>query len=61
MEFLLSTIVIGLAALGMAAGLVLTGRPPKGSCGALDCLGGAACEVCPRGKGGKSARQGESR
>lgn len=48
MEFLIAALVICLAALGLAVGLVFTGRPLKTSCEGAACLGGARCEGCPR-------------
>ena len=55
MEFVFALGIFLLAFVGLAAGLMLTGRPPQGSCGGLACLGGGACEVCPR----KTAKTGE--
>ena len=57
MEFLFALVIFLVAFLGLAAGLMLTGRPPQGSCGGLACVGGGACEVCPR----KSAENGEEK
>lgn len=48
MEFLFALLIFLIAVLGLGAGLMLTGRPLKGSCGGLACIGGGACEVCPR-------------
>ncbi len=47
--FVLSFIVFGLAALGMAAGLVLRGTELKGTCATLSSGVHAAlgCEFCP--------------
>ncbi|GKY90143.1 hypothetical protein [Sinisalibacter aestuarii] len=53
MEFLIAVVVVLLAALGLSAGLILTGRPPQNSCGGLACAGGGRCDGCPRlGSGG---------
>lgn len=48
MEFLFAIAIFLTAFVGLAVGLMLTGRPPQGSCGGLACVGGGACEVCPR-------------
>lgn len=48
MEFLAAFAVFALAFLGLAVGLLITGRPPQGSCGGLACVGGARCDGCPR-------------
>ncbi len=48
MEFVFALGIFLLAFLGLAAGLVLTGRPPQGSCGGLACVGGGSCGGCPR-------------
>jgi len=48
MEFLFALVIFLAAFLGLAMGLMLTGRPPKGSCGGLACVGGGACDACPR-------------
>ena len=48
MEFLFALVIVLLAVLGLGAGLMLTGRPLKGSCGGLACVGGASCDGCPR-------------
>ena len=47
--FVLSFIVIGLAAVGMAAGLLLRGSALKGTCATLNELGSAQidCATCP--------------
>lgn len=47
--FLLSFIVVSLAAVGMAAGLLLRGSALKGTCATLNELGSAHidCETCP--------------
>ena len=55
MEFLFALVIFLAAFLGLAMGLMLTGRPPKGSCGGLACVGGGACGGCPR----KTAGTGE--
>lgn len=49
MELIAAIVLVSLSALGLALGLVLTGRPPRASCGGTDCLG--ACPGCPRQKG----------
>ncbi len=50
--FLLTVLVIGVAMLIMAVGVVFSNRCLRGSCGGQDLLGpdGAplACEACPR-------------
>lgn len=47
MEFLLAIVIVTLAALGLAAGL-MTGRGPvRSSCGGLSCIKGASCRDCP--------------
>ncbi len=48
MEALLAIAIVTLAATGLAAGLMLTGKPPQTSCGGIDCIGGGQCEICPR-------------
>ena len=48
MEFLFAFVVVLFAVFGLGAGLMLTGRPLKGSCGGLACVGGASCDGCPR-------------
>lgn len=48
MEFLLALVIFAVAVLGLAAGLLITGRPPQGSCGGLACVGGGQCDGCPR-------------
>ena len=45
MEFLAALALVILAFAGLAAGLVIAGRPPQTSCGGLSCEGG--CEACP--------------
>lgn len=47
MEFLFALAIMLLAGLGLAVGLMLTGRPPQGSCGGLSCVAGARCDGCP--------------
>lgn len=47
--FLLSFFVIVLASLGLATGLLLAGKPLKGSCATLGRDG--ACEACDCTKG----------
>ena len=47
-EFLFATGVMVLAAAGLGLGLVLRGRPPQASCGAMACATGGACDGCPR-------------
>lgn len=46
--FLISFGVLVLAVLGMAVGVMLTGRPIKGSCGGLNNVAGleAECPIC---------------
>lgn len=48
MEFLFALAIILLASLGLGVGLLITGRPPQGSCGGLACVGGGRCDGCPR-------------
>jgi uncharacterized protein len=48
MEFVFALAIFLIAVLGLGAGLMLTGRPLKGSCGGLACVGGASCDGCPR-------------
>jgi hypothetical protein len=48
METVFAIGIVALAAAGLAAGLMLTGKPPQTSCGGLDCIGGGQCELCPR-------------
>lgn len=48
METLFAIGIVALSATGLAAGLMLTGKPPQTSCGGIDCVGGGQCEVCPR-------------
>ena len=43
--FLAVLVVFLLAALGLGLGLMLGGKPVKGSCGGLSC---GACEDCPK-------------
>lgn len=50
MEFLFVLAIFLLTGLGLGAGLILTGRPLKGSCGGIACVGGASCDGCPRRK-----------
>lgn len=43
----LSIVLFGLIMAGMAVGLILKGKPIKGSCGGISALGmGAACDIC---------------
>lgn len=45
--FILAFVVLGLAVLGMALGVMLSGRTIKGSCGGLNAISGAdRCVVC---------------
>ncbi len=46
MIFVVSFLVVTLAVLGMAAGVLLGRRPIAGSCGGLG--GGGACAACTR-------------
>ncbi len=48
MELIAAILLVSLAALGLGAGLVLTGKPPSTSCGGAACEGG--CATCPRRK-----------
>ena len=47
--FILSFVVIGLAVLGMALGVLLRGSELKGTCATLSggVLASMACEICP--------------
>lgn len=45
--FLISFVVMGLAVLGMAAGVLLGRRPIAGSCGGLNQLG-LGCDSCEK-------------
>lgn len=47
MELLFGIAIFGLAAAGLALGLVFGRRPVSTSCGGLDCVPGAACDDCP--------------
>lgn len=43
----LSFIVLALVMAGMAVGVILRGKPIKGTCGGIGALGmGAACDIC---------------
>lgn len=53
MELIAAIVLISLSVLGLALGLVLTGRPPRTSCGGAACLGN--CAGCPRQKGHRDA------
>ncbi len=57
MEFVFALGIFLIAVLGLATGLLLTGRPLKGSCGGLACVGGASCDGCPRR--GSEAEEGQ--
>ena len=47
--FISAFIVIGLAFLGLAIGLILKNQPIKGSCGGIANLeSGSECEICGR-------------
>lgn len=46
-ELLLAVGIITLACLGLAAGLLLKGRPLQTSCEASACLGKGNCAICP--------------
>lgn len=44
---ILSILLFGIIMAGMAVGLILKGRPIKGSCGGISALGmGTACDIC---------------
>ena len=45
--FLLTLVIVSLAVLGMAAGVLLGRRPIEGSCGGMEQLG-IACGVCEK-------------
>ena len=46
--FFISFVVLALAVLGMALGVILRGRAIKGSCGGLNAIDGleGSCEIC---------------
>lgn len=46
--FLISFVVIAVAMLGMAVGVILSSRPIQGSCGGLENIEGleASCDIC---------------
>jgi hypothetical protein len=48
-ELLLAVALVSAAALGLGAGLVLGGRPPRASCGGDACKG--RCATCPHRAG----------
>ena len=50
MEFALAVVIVALSALGLALGLILTGRPPRTSCDGAACVTGSRCAGCPRRK-----------
>ena len=56
MEIVFAILIFGLAAGGLALGLVF-GRAPVRSCGGASCAAGGACADCPR----KAARETEAR
>ncbi|WP_196258050.1 (Na+)-NQR maturation NqrM [Pelagibacterium limicola] len=43
----LSLLIVGLAVLGLATGVVFGRQPIKGSCGGLACIKKLDCEDCP--------------
>jgi hypothetical protein len=47
-EYVFAFIIVLLSFLGIGLGLLLTGRPPKGSCGGLACVEGLRCGGCRR-------------
>ena len=47
MELLLALIVIALAVLGMAVGVLFGSGPMRSSCGAAACLPNGNCDDCP--------------
>ncbi len=47
MTFVLTLIVLLLVVLGMSVGLIMGGKPIKGSCGGMSALGiDTACDIC---------------
>ncbi len=52
--FILTFIILGLAIVGLAVGVIAGRSPIKGSCGGLACHKGIACGVCKA----KSAKEG---
>tara|TARA_Y100001968_G_scaffold98522_1_gene88533 strand:- start:3779 stop:3952 length:174 start_codon:yes stop_codon:yes gene_type:complete len=48
-EFILGFIVISIAFMGLAIGLILRNQPIKGSCGGIANLNdGSTCDICGR-------------
>ena len=48
-EFILGFIVIAVAFLGLAIGLIIKNQPIKGSCGGIANLNdGSSCDICGR-------------
>lgn len=46
--FIITFIVMSLAAMGLAIGWLVTGRELKGSCGGLSNVPGVKCDICGR-------------
>ncbi len=46
LTFILATIILILAVLGLAVGVLMGRAPIKGSCGGLSCVG-LNCSTCP--------------
>jgi hypothetical protein len=62
MTFLASVLVIALALVGMAAGVLLGRRPITGSCGGLNRSGlGIACLFCSKPCSKKARTSGDAR
>ena len=59
LTFVLAFVVIALAVLGMAAGVLLGRAPIAGSCGGLGA--GAACVACPHRCARRSQQRGQAR
>lgn len=54
MEALFAIVIVCLAALGLAVGLLAGRNPPRMGCSGLACVGGTRCDGCPHG--GKESR-----
>lgn len=47
MEALFAILIVCLAALGLAVGLLFGRNPPQAGCAGLSCVGGTRCQDCP--------------